>query len=139
MGWSGAGGALTDHHAILLALFLFIWQIPHFWLLMLKYGEEYRLAGFPVMTDLFSLQQFRNIIMAWIIAATGTTLLLVYSGFWIQFLPKVIILLANLIILVLFFSQLYFSRNPKYKMLFIAMNAFLMLVLSIIVLERLFS
>ena len=139
MGWSAAGGSLTDRPALLLAFFLFIWQIPHFWLLMLKYGDEYRLAGFPVMTDIFNKYQFRNIILAWIIGATGTSLLLVLSGFWMFFLSKVMIIGLNLLILTLFFYQLYFAKNPRYRLMFISMNAFLLLVLGMVVMEKFFS
>ena len=139
MGWSAAGGFLVDPTILLLAFFLFIWQIPHFWLLMLKYGDEYRLAGFPVMTDIFSNYQFRNIILAWMIGATGTSLLLVLSGFWMFFLSKVMIMGMNLLILILFFYQLYFARNPRYKLMFITMNAFLLVVLSLVVIEKFFS
>jgi len=138
MGWSAAGGSLADRPVLLLAFFLFIWQIPHFWLLMLKYGDEYRLAGFPVMTDIFNSYQFRNIIFSWMIGATGTSLLLVLSGFWIFFLSKVMILGMNLVILVLFFYQLYFAKNPRYRLMFITMNVFLFLVLSLVVLEKIF-
>ena len=138
MGWSVAGGSLTERPALLLAIFLFIWQIPHFWLLMLKYGDEYRAAGFPVMTDTFSIQQFRNIIMAWIAGATGTSMILVYSGFWLHFLPALIVLIANLIILILYFTQLYLAKKTQYRLLFIMMNGFLLLVLSLIILEKIF-
>jgi len=139
MGWSAAGGFLADSPVLLLAFFLFIWQIPHFWLLMLKYNDEYRLAGFPVMTDIFSNYQFRNIILAWMIGATGTSLLLILSGFWMFFFSKVIIMSLNLLILVLFFQQLHFARNPRYKLMFITMNAFLLVVLSLMVIEKFFS
>jgi len=115
-----------------------MWQIPHFWLLMLKYGDEYHLAGFPVMTDMFSSCQFRNIILAWCIGATGTSFLLVIFGFW-HFLPSsLLIMTLNIIILILVIIQLYFSQNPRYHLLFITMNGFLILVLGLLVIERLF-
>jgi heme o synthase len=136
MGWSAAGGSLTDHPVFLLSFFLFIWQIPHFWLLMIKYGNEYRLAGFPVMTDIFNEFQFRNIIFAWIIGATGTSLLLVLSGFWMFSISKSIILGMNLIILSMFCYKLYFVRIPQYKLLFILLNSFLFLVLLLLVIEK---
>lgn len=139
MGWSAAGGFLTDPTVLLLAFFLFTWQIPHFWLLMLQYGDEYRSGGFPVMTDIFNNRQFRNIILAWMIGATGTSLLLVLSGFWMFFSFKVIIMGLNLLILVLFFHQLHFTGNPRYKFIFVAMNAFLLISLSLVVIEKFFS
>jgi protoheme IX farnesyltransferase len=139
MGWSAAGGHLSDHTVLLLSFFLLIWQIPHFWLLMLKYADEYRMAGFPVMTDIFSFSQFRNIILAWMIGATGTSLVMVLSGTWMLFTSKILILSLNLIILSLFFQQLCFARNPRYRLMFISMNLFLLLVLSLLVAEKIFS
>jgi len=139
MGWSAAGGSLADRPALLLAFFLFMWQIPHFWLLMLKYGDEYRLAGFPVMTDIFNIYQFRNIILSWMIGATATSLLLVLSGFWMFFLSKIMIMGLNLLILSLFFYQLCFAKNLRYRLMFIIMNVFLLLVLSLVVVEKFFT
>ncbi len=34
---------------LLLALIIFIWQLPHFWLLALEYRDQYTQAGFPVL------------------------------------------------------------------------------------------
>jgi protoheme IX farnesyltransferase len=138
MGGSAGGGSLFDLPVLSLAFFLFIWQIPHFWLLMLKYGDEYRIAGFPVMTDIFNIRQLRNIILAWMIGATGTSMFLVLSGFWMCLFSKIIIIVLNLLILGLFFTQLVFSENPRYKLMFIAMNIFLFVVLSLIILEKVF-
>jgi protoheme IX farnesyltransferase len=138
MGWSSAGGSLGDRHVILLAFFLFIWQIPHFWLLMLKYGDEYRRAGFPVMTDIFTQNQFRNIIFSWMTGATGMSLLLILSGFWMVTVLKVMIMILNLLILAIFFFQLYVAKYPRYKLMFITMNTFLIVVLSSMILEKLF-
>lgn len=133
------GGTLFDLAVLLLALFLFIWQIPHFWLLMLKDGDEYRIAGFPVMTDIFNVRQFKNIILAWVIGATGTSLFLVFSGLWMLAVSKIIIIVLNLLILSLFFKQLVFSENPRYKIMFITMNVFLIAVLSLVIIEKVIS
>ena len=138
MGWSAAGGSLSDRQVLFLAFFLFIWQIPHFWLLMLKFGDEYRSAGFPVMTDIFSTEQFRNIIMAWMIGATGTSLILVVSGLWMFFISKVMIMGLNLFILAIFCYQFYFTKDTRYRLMFLTMNVFLLLVLSLIIAEKFF-
>jgi protoheme IX farnesyltransferase len=139
IGWMAGGGSLADHTLWMLALFLFMWQIPHFWLLMLKYEGEYRSAGFPVMTDTFSNTQFRNIIMAWFIGATGTSLLLVGYGFWKFLIPSLLVMGMNILLLVMVFLQLYYSKKTRYRLLFASMNGFLLLVLGLLVVERLLS
>jgi protoheme IX farnesyltransferase len=76
VGWVAAGGELSDPRALFMAFFFFIWQVPHFWLLMLKYGEEYTQAGFPSITKIYSARQIKNITFIWILATAVSTLML---------------------------------------------------------------
>lgn len=76
VGWVAAGGQLSDPRALFMAFFFFIWQVPHFWLLMLKYGEEYTKAGFPSITKVYSSRQIRNITFVWILATAISALML---------------------------------------------------------------
>jgi heme o synthase len=76
VGWVAAGGQLTDPRAFIMAFFFFIWQVPHFWLLMLKFGEEYTKAGFPSITSVYSSRQIRNITFIWILATAISALML---------------------------------------------------------------
>jgi heme o synthase len=50
-GWTAAGGNIFDAKIIYIALYFFVWQIPHFWLLLLVYGGDFEKGGFPVMTN----------------------------------------------------------------------------------------
>lgn len=76
VGWVAAGGSLTDPRAMFMAFFFFIWQVPHFWLLMLKYGEEYTNAGYPSITSVYSSRQIKHITFIWILATAVSTLML---------------------------------------------------------------
>ncbi|HNQ83656.1 MAG TPA: heme o synthase [Bacteroidales bacterium] len=76
VGWVAAGGSLTDPRAMFMAFFFFIWQVPHFWLLMLKYGEEYTKAGYPSITSVYSSRQIKHITFIWILATAVSTLML---------------------------------------------------------------
>jgi protoheme IX farnesyltransferase len=138
MGSTAVDGSLTNPLILILALFLFIWQIPHFWLLMLKYGDEYKLAGFPVMTDIFNNNQFKNIILAWMIGATGTSLFLVGAGLWSLFWSKIIIIGLNILILGFFFQQLMYASKLRYNIMAGSMNIFLLIVLIMIILDKIF-
>ncbi len=76
VGWVAAGGALADPRALFMAFFFFIWQVPHFWLLMLKYGEEYTAAGLPSITKIYSPAQIKRITFIWIVATAISALML---------------------------------------------------------------
>ena len=57
IGYTAAGGLPTDPLILLVAAFLFIWQVPHFWLLLLMWGDQYGQAGMPTLTRVFSRMQ----------------------------------------------------------------------------------
>lgn len=68
IGWTAGGGELSDPLILLLAAFFFIWQIPHFWLLLLLQGDGYEAAGLPSLTKVFSPQQLFRITFMWVMA-----------------------------------------------------------------------
>lgn len=76
VGWAAAGGALLDPRILALSFFFFVWQVPHFWLLLLRHGGDYRDAGLPSLTDVFSSGQLSRVTFVWI-AATAVTCLLI--------------------------------------------------------------
>lgn len=68
IGWCAAGGVWSDGTILMIALYFFIWQIPHFWLLMLMRGREYEQAGLRSITQVFSREQLGRILFVWITA-----------------------------------------------------------------------
>jgi len=46
IGFTAAGGEIFHSQAIFLSLFMFIWQLPHFWLLQIAYNNDYNAGGF---------------------------------------------------------------------------------------------
>ena len=69
VGWCAAGGMWNDPLILLVAFYFFVWQVPHFWLLMLLRGKEYERAGLRSMTDIFDQRQFYRITFIWLVAA----------------------------------------------------------------------
>jgi protoheme IX farnesyltransferase len=68
IGWVAGGGGAMDPRIMAVAFFFFVWQVPHFWLLLLRVGDEYERAGLPTLTQVFSRPQFARIIYVWMIA-----------------------------------------------------------------------
>ena len=71
IGYTAAGGSLSDPGILLVGLFFFIWQIPHFWLLLLMISGEYRAAGLPTVMDKFSQPQLVRITFIWMLATAA--------------------------------------------------------------------
>jgi protoheme IX farnesyltransferase len=76
MGWTAAGGYLQDPSIHLVAFFFFLWQIPHFWLLLLFYGQDYRDGGMPSLLDRFDRGQVLRLTFLWLAAVCAAALLL---------------------------------------------------------------
>lgn len=88
IGWVAAGGSLVDPQIAVIAFFFFIWQIPHFWLLLLVLDKDYRQAGFPTLTEVFNREQLSRITFVWIIATAVTGMLIplfgIVNNIWIN-------------------------------------------------------
>jgi len=77
IGWVFTGNSPLHPLNIALASFFFIWQIPHFWLLLILHEDDYRRAGFPVLTDIISPLQLSRISFIWIVALVGCSFLII--------------------------------------------------------------
>jgi protoheme IX farnesyltransferase len=80
IGWTAAGGSLADPRLLCLAFFFFVWQLPHFWLLLLLYGRDYENAGFPTLTALLPPRGLARLTFAWMVTTAASSLLLPLFG-----------------------------------------------------------
>ncbi len=140
IGWAAAGGNLLESKIIFIAFFLFIWQIPHFWLLMLKYGKEYENAGFPTINQIFGLHHLKRIILSWVIATSLSSLMIPLFDINISIRFFLVIFLLN-ILFVGFFIYLSFGKVKEIsiKKSFISINIFMFIFMSLLTLYHLFS
>ena len=136
IGWVSAGGPLLDPRLASVCMLFFMWQIPHFWLLLLRYVEDYKKAGLPSLADFLGPAQISRITFIWIFAASVTTLLLPLAGairsliVYFSFLPLVAWLLWNTRLLVINRPAL---RLPE---LFRAINIYLLLIMALLSVEH---
>lgn len=76
VGWVAAGGYIFDKEIIIISFFFFIWQVPHFWLLLMSLDQDYKQAGFPTITKYFRRDQLSRIIFIWMVATVVAGLLI---------------------------------------------------------------
>ncbi|MEI7725192.1 MAG: protoheme IX farnesyltransferase [Bacteroidota bacterium] len=137
MGWTAGGGSLFAPEALFLAFFLFLWQMPHFWLLTLKYGHEYRNAGFPVLTDFFNEFQIKAVVMGWMIASSGASMMLVHFNIIHHPVLGFTIFGLNILLLLIMAWQLFLGKVMQYRLIFMAANLFMMIVMLSLIADRL--
>lgn len=138
IGWVCAGGNLFEFRILSLALFFFIWQIPHFWLLLMIYSDQYEKAGYPVLTKLFSREQLSRITFSWIVALVFSATIIPLNMSGKSHLSAVFMSLG--IILVLFSIKILINRETEKKILrktFAMINLFVMLVTIILSVDKL--
>lgn len=80
IGWTSAGGAVFDTRLAAIGFTFFIWQVSHFWLLLLRHGDEYAKAGLPSLSTEMSKAQIARVAFVWISAAAVAGLALPMYG-----------------------------------------------------------
>ncbi|MEI8202359.1 MAG: protoheme IX farnesyltransferase [Bacteroidota bacterium] len=138
MGWTAADGAIFDASIVFIAFFIFIWQIPHFWLLMLKYGNEYQQAGFPTINQSLNTKSLKRIIFSWILASSLTSIMIPLFVVDISLAFFVAIFILN-ITFVAIFIKLTFAKVSDIHLSksFISINVYMIIFMLMLAIYRL--
>ncbi|HIQ27235.1 MAG TPA: hypothetical protein EYH42_01875 [Sulfurovum sp.] len=67
IGWLVAGHSLLELEFIAIALYYFIWQVPHFWLLVMLFHGDYKDGGYPTAMKLFGQASLQRLTFVWLI------------------------------------------------------------------------
>jgi protoheme IX farnesyltransferase len=134
IGYTSAGGDVTDTGILLFALFMFLWQIPHFWLLLIRYGNEYRRAGIKTLYDTMNERQIGRLIFMWVTASTILLWILTDLLLPLNTAAGLLLLCLN-ITFILVFQRIIFksSQERGVKNAFILMNSFSLLIMILII------
>lgn len=65
IGWTAAGGSVAHPSVLALAFVFFIWQVPHFWLLVGLHAEGYEEAGYPTLVSVFGRPRLSRLTFTW--------------------------------------------------------------------------
>lgn len=137
IGWVAAGGGVWDKPVIFLEFLFFTGQIPHFWLLVLKYGEEYEKAGMPSLTSIMSRPQINRLTFTWVVTSVIAALFLCYFEIIHNPLITAILLVASAILIWLFSKLLRTSSdNNSLRLYSAALYAYYLLVLILLISDR---
>lgn len=140
MGWTFAGGDLLHPLNLAVASFFFIWQIPHFWLLLIVYEDDYRKAGFPVLTDLWSHLQIARISFLWIVALVLVSILNIFLLEHFNILTLIAILSLGMFLILRTHRMVTIVQPQKfYKFAFINLNMFVLLVTVILSFQKILN
>jgi protoheme IX farnesyltransferase len=139
-GWLAAGGSLLDLKIGIVALYFFVWQIPHFWLLLLLYGNDFKKGGFPVLTDLYSETFIKRITFVLLIATLLIGIAIPYIGTGLYLTTQIVVIASSVL---MFFVALSFlrKRNIERKDIvktFVSINLYTLTLITVLSADKLF-
>ncbi len=137
IGWTAAGGAPFDMEIIFVAFFLFVGQMPHYWLLMIKVGNQFQEAGLPVITSLLEPRQIRNLSFIWISATGVIVMMLPVTPIIHHRITSIILIVSSVLFLLRMFRLTYRGEILEHwKMAFITVNLFYLLIILVLIADR---
>lgn len=138
IGWTAAGGGIFHPNILFLAVLVFLWQVPHFWLLLIRYGKEYEDAGFESITKYLDKKQVNRLIFFWIIISASFIGTYPMFGLELHLVLAIILIIINISSIALLYYMI-FRFNPKNQKstAFILTNIILSLILIIFIVNAL--
>jgi len=138
IGWTAAGGYVFDTTIVFIAFFMFIWQIPHFWLLMLKYGKQYEEAGFPTINQTMSPEGLKLVIFIWVVATSVSSIMVPIFLNNVSLFFYLLVFALN-ILFVGIFVKLSFGKIAElnFRKSFISINVYMMIFMLMLIVYQL--
>jgi protoheme IX farnesyltransferase len=140
IGYEAAGGNNPGTGILLFSTFMFFWQLPHFWLILLKYNKEYEAAGFITFTHLMSEKQIRVLVFIWVLFST--LFLVMFSITGAVFYKQIINALIPLnILFILMFYNLLLRKSKKDNLggAFMLVNSFSLIIMLLFIINSFLS
>jgi protoheme IX farnesyltransferase len=138
IGWVSAGGSLMEPTLLPMAGFFFTWQVPHFWLLIMKYGKEYEMAGFPSLSGILSPTRLGRMIFGWILGTAMVTYLFTQFGPLDSMIARIGLWLSSAWLLYAFLPLLKKSTSPfQPDRYFMRINYFVLMAVIFMCLDKL--
>lgn len=79
IGWLVAGHSLKELEFISIAAYYFIWQVPHFWLLVMLFHGDYKNGGYPTAMRLFGQASLQRLTFVWLIFTIQAGIFMVWA------------------------------------------------------------
>lgn len=135
--WTATGASLFEPKVIILGFFIYIWQIPHFWLLIIKYGKEYEKAGLSSLSAVLSEEKMKNLIFVWLMASIVVALFLPYFNIVNHPVIVIIYTALNIWLMIYFSLSIIFKKIPfKFRQAFMQINIFQVMIMFLLIIDK---
>ncbi len=121
IGWLCGGGEVVGYIPAMLISLLILWQVPHFWLVLLRHKHDYLTGELPSLLLIFEEDRLKRFFVTWIsgLAAVMLMFLVLYpcAVIW-----QLIIVLNCAGLVACFVYLLFVKRETNYRLLFAVLN-----------------
>jgi protoheme IX farnesyltransferase len=140
IGYLAAGTSTMSNEIIFFSAFMFLWQLPHFWLILLKYHEEYEKAGFVTLFQLANEQQIKVLVFFWVLITTLMLIIFSISGIAIDNHLVLVLIPLNIIFIFSFYFSLFRkTEKTEIRGAFILVNSFSLLIMILFIINSFLS
>jgi protoheme IX farnesyltransferase len=140
IGWAAGGQPLHHPQLLAIALFFFIWQVPHFWLLMLTLSDDYKAAGYPTLTQVFDQNQIARLTFMWTLATALSCLMIPLFGIGNSPIIHYILYVAAIWLLWSSRGLLKPRKEQRsFKKMFMRINIYILVVMLSLSIDRLLA
>jgi heme o synthase len=139
IGYASACGTTLNIKILFFSAFMFLWQIPHFWLLLLRYGKEYKAAGFRTIYDFLTEKQIKYLVSVWVLlSAACLNLFCLITSLLSNGLLIVMVVLTVIFILLFFVYLLIPKKNLNQGHAFMLFNTYSFAIMLILISDSVF-
>lgn len=136
IGWYASGTHNLNISIIIFTSFMFMWQIPHFFILFLKYSNEYEVIGVISIIQKLQLLQKKIILLIWFVGTSLLSLLFPLVGI-IELKPLILLLIAiNSLILIFIIIVLINWKKTSLKIANAFIHIYLLLNFALICVDK---
>jgi protoheme IX farnesyltransferase len=136
MGFTATGGTSLPPGIIFFAGFMFMWQMPHFWLILMKYRVDYEKAGFKSFSKKLSDNEVKVFIFVWVLISTTVLQIVTVTTTLLAREMNLLLVPLNVVFIFLFHNLLF--RSPEKRSssgAFILINVFSLAVMVIFIIN----
>lgn len=133
IGYSLGSNNLLSGPCVYLFLILFLWQMPHFWSLAIRYKEDYRQGGVPVLPVSVGFEKTLFEMGLYMIAYLGVALV---SPLFLKAGPMYLIFLLPLVFKLAYEFLKYFQNPSKWLRFFLWINVSIILCFAVPVFDK---
>lgn len=136
MGYTASGNLHFSAEIVWFSCFMFLWQLPHFWLILMKYRNDYEKAGFKTFSINVKNEHIKNLVFLWVLLTTVFIGITLASGVLLKEIPAGILISVNVLFIALFYRMLYNGSSiTNIRNAYVMVNTFGLFVMLILIIN----